>query len=68
MRSRQDRVVATLERAGSRLIRVALHAGLAVRAFALLEKTGRRAALRSSPDTLAHRRDQPVIGAGGRRT
>jgi hypothetical protein len=49
MRSRQDRVVATLERAGSRLIRVALHAGLAVRAFALLEKTGRRAALRSSP-------------------
>jgi hypothetical protein len=42
-------VVATLERAGSRLIRAALHAGLAVRAFALLEKTGRRAALRSSP-------------------
>jgi deazaflavin-dependent oxidoreductase (nitroreductase family) len=44
MRSRKYRVVTTLERA-SRLIRAALRAGAAPRAFALLETTGRRTGL-----------------------
>ena len=64
MRSRKCRVVTRLERAGNRLVR----AGLAPRAFALIETTGRRTALRSSPNTLAHRRAQPVIGVAGCRT
>jgi deazaflavin-dependent oxidoreductase (nitroreductase family) len=42
MRSRKYRVVTTLERGGNRLIRFALRAGVAPRAFALLETTGRR--------------------------
>ena len=45
MRSRKYRVVTTLERAGNRLIRAALRAGAAPRAFALLETTGRRTGL-----------------------
>jgi deazaflavin-dependent oxidoreductase (nitroreductase family) len=45
MRSRKYRVVTTLERAGNRLIRAALRAGFAPRAFALLETTGRRTGL-----------------------
>src|SRR5580704_527379 len=45
MRSRKYRVVTTLERAGNRLIRSALRAGFAPRAFALLETTGRRTGL-----------------------
>jgi hypothetical protein len=68
------RVVTTLERAGNRAIRAALHAGLAPRAFAVLETAGRRTTppapplLRSSPNTLAHRRARPVIGVARRRT
>jgi deazaflavin-dependent oxidoreductase (nitroreductase family) len=42
MRSRKYRVVTTLERGSNRLIRFALRAGFAPRAFALLETTGRR--------------------------
>jgi deazaflavin-dependent oxidoreductase (nitroreductase family) len=42
VRSRKYRVVTTLERASNRMIRFALRAGLAPRAFALLETTGRR--------------------------
>ena len=42
MRSRKYRVVTTMERASNRLIRLALRAGFAPRAFALLETTGRR--------------------------
>jgi deazaflavin-dependent oxidoreductase (nitroreductase family) len=42
MRSRKYRVVTTLERASNRMIRFALRAGAAPRAFALLETTGRR--------------------------
>ena len=38
-------MVTTLERASNRLIRSALRAGLAPRAFALLETTGRRTGL-----------------------
>ena len=45
MRSRKYRVVTTLERGSNRLIRFALRAGLAPRAFALLETTGRRSGL-----------------------
>jgi deazaflavin-dependent oxidoreductase (nitroreductase family) len=41
MRSRKYRVVTTLERGSNRLIRLALRAGVAPRAFALLETTGR---------------------------
>ena len=42
MRTRKYRVVTTLERGSNRLIRFALDAGFAPRAFALLETTGRR--------------------------
>lgn len=42
MRSRKSRVVTTLEKGSNRLIRFALGAGIAPRAFALLETTGRR--------------------------
>jgi deazaflavin-dependent oxidoreductase (nitroreductase family) len=45
MRSRKYRLVTTLERASNRLIRMALRAGVAPRAFALLETTGRRSGL-----------------------
>jgi deazaflavin-dependent oxidoreductase (nitroreductase family) len=45
VRSRKYRMVTTLERASNRLIRLALRAGLAPRAFALLETTGRRTGL-----------------------
>jgi deazaflavin-dependent oxidoreductase (nitroreductase family) len=45
MRSRKYRVVTTLERGSNRLIRLALRAGVAPRAFALLETTGRRSGL-----------------------
>ncbi len=45
MRSRKYRVVTTLERGSNRLIRRALRAGFAPRAFALLETTGRRSGL-----------------------
>jgi hypothetical protein len=45
IRSRKYRVVTTLERASNRLIRSALSAGFAPRAFALLETTGRRTGL-----------------------
>lgn len=45
MRSRKYRMVTTLERANNRLIRYALRAGFAPRAFALLETTGRRTGL-----------------------
>ena len=38
-------MVTTLERASNRLIRMALRAGVAPRAFALLETTGRRSGL-----------------------
>jgi deazaflavin-dependent oxidoreductase (nitroreductase family) len=44
MRSRKYRVT-TLEWGGNRLIRLALRAGVAPRAFALLETTGRRTGL-----------------------
>jgi deazaflavin-dependent oxidoreductase (nitroreductase family) len=50
MRSRKYRVVTTLERGSNRLIRFALRAGIAPRAFALLETTGRRSgAARHTP-------------------
>jgi deazaflavin-dependent oxidoreductase (nitroreductase family) len=42
VRSRKYRVITTLERGSNRLIRLALRAGCAPRAFALLETTGRR--------------------------
>jgi deazaflavin-dependent oxidoreductase (nitroreductase family) len=42
VRSRKYQVVTTLERGSNRLIRLALRAGVAPRAFALLETTGRR--------------------------
>jgi deazaflavin-dependent oxidoreductase (nitroreductase family) len=45
MRSRKYRVITTLERGSNRLIRLALRAGSAPRAFALLETTGRRTGL-----------------------
>jgi deazaflavin-dependent oxidoreductase (nitroreductase family) len=45
MRSRKYRVVTTLERGSNRLIRLGLRAGIAPRAFALLETTGRRTGL-----------------------
>jgi len=45
MRSRKYQVVTTLEKASNRLTRFALRAGLAPRAFALLETTGRRTGL-----------------------
>src|SRR5579859_6888722 len=45
MRSRKYRVMTTLERGSNRLIRLALRAGFAPRAFALLETTGRRTGL-----------------------
>jgi len=45
MRSRKYRVVTTLERGSNWVIRRALRAGLAPRAFALLETTGRRSGL-----------------------
>jgi deazaflavin-dependent oxidoreductase (nitroreductase family) len=41
-RTRKYRVVTTLERASNRTIRLLLRRGLAPRAFALLETTGRR--------------------------
>jgi deazaflavin-dependent oxidoreductase (nitroreductase family) len=46
MRSRKYRVITTLERGSNRLIRLGLRAGIAPRAFALLETTGRRTGLR----------------------
>jgi deazaflavin-dependent oxidoreductase (nitroreductase family) len=45
MRSRKYRVVTTLERGSNRLIRLGLRTGVAPRAFALLETTGRRTGL-----------------------
>ena len=42
MRTRKYRLVTTVERGSNRLIRLALRAGVAPRAFALLETTGRR--------------------------
>ena len=45
MRTRKYRVVTALERATNRLMRAALRAGIAPRAFALLETTGRRSGL-----------------------
>jgi deazaflavin-dependent oxidoreductase (nitroreductase family) len=42
MRSRKYRLMTTLERGSNRLNRLALRAGIAPRAFALLETTGRR--------------------------
>jgi deazaflavin-dependent oxidoreductase (nitroreductase family) len=45
MRSRKYRLVTSLERGNNRLIRHALRAGVAPRAFALLETTGRRSGL-----------------------
>ena len=42
VRSRKYRIVTTLERGYNRLTRFALRAGVAPRAFALLETTGRR--------------------------
>jgi deazaflavin-dependent oxidoreductase (nitroreductase family) len=42
MRTRKYRVVTTLERGSNRLVRFAVRAGFAPRAFALLETTGRR--------------------------
>lgn len=45
MRSRKYRVVTTLESVNNRLVRLALQAGFAPRAFALLETTGRRSGL-----------------------
>ena len=50
MRSRKYRLVTTLERCSNRMIRLALRAGFAPRAFALLETTGRRTGmLRHTP-------------------
>jgi deazaflavin-dependent oxidoreductase (nitroreductase family) len=45
MRSRKYRVMTTLEQGSNRLISLALRAGAAPRAFALLETTGRRTGL-----------------------
>ena len=45
MRSRKYRVVTTVERLNNRLTRFALRRGIAPRAFALLETTGRRTGL-----------------------
>jgi deazaflavin-dependent oxidoreductase (nitroreductase family) len=45
MRSRKYRVVTTLEWVNNRLVRLALQAGFAPRAFALLETTGRHSGL-----------------------
>lgn len=45
MRTRKYRVVRTLERGSNRLVRLGLRAGIAPRAFALLETTGRRTGL-----------------------
>lgn len=45
MRSRKYRVVTTVERLNNRLTRFALRKGIAPRAFALLETTGRRTGL-----------------------
>jgi deazaflavin-dependent oxidoreductase (nitroreductase family) len=45
MRSRKYRIVTTVERLNNRLIRFALRKGIAPRAFALLETTGRRTGL-----------------------
>jgi deazaflavin-dependent oxidoreductase (nitroreductase family) len=42
MRSRKYRLVTKLERLNNRTLRFALHKGIAPRAFALLETTGRR--------------------------
>ena len=42
MRSRKYRLVTTIERLNNRLTRVALHKGIAPRAFVLLETIGRR--------------------------
>lgn len=42
MRSRKYRIVTTVERISNRLTRFALRRGIAPRAFALLETTGRR--------------------------
>jgi deazaflavin-dependent oxidoreductase (nitroreductase family) len=50
VRSQKYHVVTRLERGSNRLIRLALSAGFAPRAFALLETTGRRTGLaRSTP-------------------
>jgi deazaflavin-dependent oxidoreductase (nitroreductase family) len=45
MRSRKYRLVTTLERGSNRLISLALRAGFAPQAFAMLETTGRRTGL-----------------------
>jgi deazaflavin-dependent oxidoreductase (nitroreductase family) len=45
MRSRKYRLMTTMERLNNRLTRFALHRGIAPRAFALLETTGRRSGL-----------------------
>jgi deazaflavin-dependent oxidoreductase (nitroreductase family) len=45
MRSRKYRIVTTAERLNNRLTRFALRRGIAPRAFALLETTGRRTGL-----------------------
>src|SRR5262245_30397702 len=45
MRSRKYRLITTIERLNNRLTRFALHKGIAPRAFALLESTGRRSGL-----------------------
>jgi deazaflavin-dependent oxidoreductase (nitroreductase family) len=45
MRSRKYRIVTTAERLNNRLTRFALRKGIAPRAFALLETTGRRTGL-----------------------
>ncbi|MBO0869065.1 MAG: nitroreductase family deazaflavin-dependent oxidoreductase [Micromonosporaceae bacterium] len=45
MRSRKYRIITTLERANNRLTRLLLRRGLAPKAFALLETTGRRTGL-----------------------
>jgi hypothetical protein len=66
MRSRKYRVMTTLELGSNQLIRLALRAGLAPRAFALLDTTGRRTGLaRHAPvgngldgDTLIQRPSQ----------
>src|SRR5215471_1077557 len=45
MRSRKYRLMTTLERLNNRMVRYALRKGLAPKAFALLETTGRRSGL-----------------------
>jgi deazaflavin-dependent oxidoreductase (nitroreductase family) len=45
MRSRKYRLITTIERLNNRLIRFALHRGVAPRTFALLETVGRRSGL-----------------------